>query len=178
MRALSLTRLAANAATLLAVAATAATAEPARKPIEHATPGFQCDANVIHPLSLRVVTLDPIVHSANVRLRVIASSRVGVERAVLRMVSAGGTTPTSPALISLGSLAPGHEAVGEFALALPAQGSRHYIEFQISGQGPKGLLTRGACFNMLPDGRLEASQLITTPQGVRVLQVAARRIDR
>lgn len=177
MRALCLTRLAATAAALLAVAATAATAAPVRKQTEHATPGIQCDANVIHPLNLRVIALDPIAHGGIVRLRVIATSRIGIERAVVRMVSAGGTTPMSPALISLGSLAPGRDAVGEFSLALPAQGSHHYIELLVSGQGPKGLLTRGACYNMLPDGRLEASQLVTTPQGVRVLQVAARRID-
>src|SRR5207248_1582557 len=112
-----------------------------------------------------------------VRFEVAASSRVGVERAVTRLVSTGGAALQGPSAIELGSLAPGRIATSVFALSVPASGNRFYVQFQVSGLGPQGTLTRGACYNMLPDGPLQAARLVVTPSGQRVTEVAARRID-
>jgi hypothetical protein len=136
----------------------------------------QCTANVVHPISVRVVALDPIVRGADLRLQVTSSARVPVEKASARLVSAGGALLQSPASVALGSLVPGRTATRVFTVRMPSTGSRFYVQFEVAGQGPNGTLTRGACYNLLPDGPLETGRLVVTPQGQRVLEVAARRI--
>ena len=89
----------------------------------------------------------------------------------------GGVTRRSPARLSLGNLASGRPASGVFTVAVPQSGNRFYVQFQVQGEGASGQLTRGACFNILPDGPLETGRIVDTPTGARVLEVAARRID-
>lgn len=136
-----------------------------------------CSANVMHPLRVRVTALDPIRRGADLRLQVTAIAAREVGRAQIRMLSDGGATRRSPALVSLGNLASGRQASGVFTVAVPRSGSRFYVQFQVQGEGAGGQLTRGACFNILPDGPLETSRIVDTPTGARVLEVAARRID-
>lgn len=160
----------------LAAATRVAHAVPGSTPV--AASGARCTANVVHPLSVHVTALDAVAHGAPLRLRVTATSHVGIDNAVARLVSAGGATAQSAAVVSLGTLLPGRAATSVFTLALPATGNRTYVQFQVTGQGPNGPLTRGACYNALPDGPLETGRVVTTPQGGRVYEVAARRIDR
>lgn len=166
------TALAVTLALILAGTAHAATTRVART----AAP-VVCTANVVHPLGVRVVALDPIVRGADLRLQVTTTSRIPVDRATVRVVSAGGALLQSPTSVLLGDLAPGRASAGTFTVRMPAGGNRFYVQFEVTGQGPNGPLTRGACYNLLPDGPLETGRLVTTPQGARVLEVAARRIQ-
>lgn len=144
----------------------ARTAEPA-----------SCTANVVHPIGVRVVALDPIVRGADLRLQVTTTSRVPVDQASVRLVSGGGALRQSATSVLLGDLAPNRAAAGTFTVRMPASGNRFYVQFEVSGQGPNGRLTRGACYNLLPDGPLQSGRLVVTPQGARVFEVAARRIQ-
>ena len=136
-----------------------------------------CSANVMHPIRVRVTALDPIRRGAELRLQVTASAAREVGHAQVRMLSDGGATRRSPALVSLGTLASGRPASGVFTVAVPQSGKRFYVQFQVQGEGARGQLTRGACFNILPDGPLESGRIVDTHAGARVLEVAARRID-
>ncbi len=137
-----------------------------------------CIANVAHPIATHVTALDPIARGAIVRLRVTATSAVGVEGAEIRMTSTGGAENRGPSIVTLGSLVPGRMAQGVFTVAIPQTGGRQYLQFQVTGKGLQGRLTRGACYNALPDGPASNGRAVVTPQGARVVEFAARRIDR
>lgn len=136
-----------------------------------------CSANVMRPIRVRVTALDPIQRGAELRLQVTAIAARDLGHVQIRMLSDGGATRRGPALMSLGNLAPGRQASGVFTVAVPRSGTRFYVQFQVNGEGARGQLTRGACFNILPDGPLETGRIVDTPAGARVLEVAARRID-
>ena len=136
-----------------------------------------CGTNVMHPIRVRVTALDPIQRGSDLRLQVTAIAAREVGHVQIRMLSDGGATRRSPARLSLGNLAPGRQASGLFTVAVPQSGTRFYVQFQVQGEGARGQMTRGACFNILPDGPLETGQVVDTPEGARVLEVAARRID-
>ena len=167
------------AVTSLACAAFAAAgaAEPSSSTAERSKSPALCTANVMHPIQVHVVALDPIQRGANLRLRVTASSARGLGRAEILMLSDGGARRLGAARVSLGTLAPGRRASGIFTVHVPQSGKRFYVQFQVTGDGPQGKLTRGACYNILPDGPLETGRVVTTPEGGRVIEVAARRID-
>lgn len=166
----------ATSLTLAAIPAAWA-AERCRSIAEHGESPALCSANVMHPIQVHVAALDPIQRGANVRLQVTASSIRGLGRAEIRMLSDGGARRLGAARFSLGTLAPGRRASGIFTVTVPQSGNRFYVQFQVTGDGPQGPLTRGACYNILPDGPLETSKIVTTPEGGHVIEVAARRID-
>src|SRR5213594_2276563 len=125
----------------------------------------RCTASVFHPVSVRVTALDPVARGAVVRLQVRASSAVPLDQAEIRLISTGGAPIRGASSVALGTLAPGRSAQGVFAIAIPSSGGRRYVQFQVTGQGPQGRLTRGACYNLLPDGPAETGHLVVTPQG-------------
>jgi len=133
--------------------------------------------SVQHPIDVRIRALDPIRRGADLRLRVTASSRVGLGRTQVRMISAGGSVLRGAPAVALGRLAPGRPASTIFTVNVPQNGNRFYIQFQVSGEGPQGKMTRGACYNILPEGPLEALRVVDTPDGRHMVEVAARRID-
>ena len=161
-------------AATLAAGATAGTASSAKS--ADARPVL-CSTNVMHPIRVHVAALDPIQRGSELRLQVTAIAAREVGHVQVRMLSDGGAMRRSPALLSLGNLAAGRQASGVFTVAVPRSGARFYVQFQVQGEGERGQLTRGACFNILPDGPLEAGRIVDTPTGARVLEVAARRID-
>lgn len=137
-----------------------------------------CTGNVQHPISVRVEALDPIRRGATVRFLVQSSSQVGLARAETRVVSTGSASLLSPGRVALGRVPASAERQATFRVALPMTGERNLIQFQVQGEGPMGLLTRGASFNVLPDGPTEVPVVATTGSGQKTLQVPARRIDR
>jgi len=136
---------------------------------------LRCSSSVIHPLSVHVSALDPVAHGADVRLRVSVLSLVDVDRAVVRVVSTGGAAVRGATFADLGTIAAGHASSRDFVISLPAHGARQYIQFQVTADGPDGRLTRGACYNALPDGPLQSVRLVDAAGG-RFRQVAARRV--
>ena len=167
----------AAAVALLLSAGSAAVADAPRHAVARATPVSVCTASTFHPLSVHVSALDPIARGAVVRLRLTASSAVGLDQVEARLLSTGGATNRGATRIPLGALAPGRAAEGVFTVAIPASGGRRFVQFQVAGQGPQGPLTRGACYNLLPDGPAQPGRVVVTPDGARVLETAARRID-
>jgi hypothetical protein len=170
------------AAAVLAVAALAGVARAGDSPrsfvaARSAPAGVSCTATTMHPLSVRVVALDPVARGSAVRLLVRASSAVELGQVQVRMISSGGATNLGLASAALGALAPGRSGETTFTLMVPASGGRQYVQFQVSGRGPAGTLTRGACYNLMPDGPAEAGRLVVTPQGERVMEVRAGRIE-
>jgi hypothetical protein len=159
----------------LAVLAAVGLASPS--PARAADRSARVMSSVLHPIQVRVTALDPVRHGADLRLQVAASSKAGLGRAQVRMVSEGGTIRRGARAAALGTLAPGRWASSIFTVRVPANGNRFYVEFQVTGDGPRGPMTRGACFNVLPDGPLETARLVHTPDGRQVVEVAARRID-
>ena len=140
-------------------------------------PPLLCSSNVMHPIGVRVTALDPIRRGVELRLQVTAIAAHDLGQVQIRMLSDGGATRRSPALVLLGNLAAGRQVSGVFTVAVPQRGARFYVQFQVQGEGMHGKLTRGACFNILPDGPLETGRIVDTPAGARILEVAARRID-
>lgn len=148
---------------------------PTRPAPSHA--GTRCTASTVHPIGARVTALDPVSRGAIVRLLVSATSLVALDAVQVRLVMSGAAANRGPSRLMLGALAPGQRGEAIFTMAMPATGGRQYVQFEISGDGPNGRLTRGACFNLLPDGPAETGRLVVTPQGARRLEVAATRID-
>ena len=157
-------------------AALSAAAAPS-PPVAARDRAASCTANVMHPIQVHVTALDPVVRGATLRLRVSASSARELRRAEILMVSDGGAPRVGAGSLALGTLTPGRQAEGVFTVSVPRSGSRFYLQFQVVGEGPLGPLTRGACYNILPDGPLESGRVVVNPDGSRVLEVAARRID-
>lgn len=137
-----------------------------------------CTSDIQHPVSVRVEALDPIRRGASVRFVVHASSRVGLGRAEARLLSAGRANPASATRVPLGRLDARRSKDATFRVILPASGERTLIQVQVRGEGPNGLLTRGAAYNVLPDGPTEVLSAVTTSSGERLLSAPARRIDR
>jgi len=165
------------ALTLLAFAAPGGAAPPGAVPAPASRAPVLCTASVMHPIQVSVVALDPVRRGGDLRLRVSASSRLELGRAQVRMLSDGGAPRRGASALALGALAPGQAGSGTFTVNVPRSGNRFYVQFEVSADGPQGRLTRGACYNLLPDGPLESGRVVSTPEGRRVMEVAARRID-
>lgn len=140
--------------------------------------GARCEAAVRHPIEVRVRPLDPVRRGATVRLEVRASARVPLTGAEIRLASSGGAVLASAPRLALGRMAPEREAAGTFAVAVPPQGHRFLVQFLVTGEGPRGVLTRGAVYNLLPDGPQDAGREVTTSGGERVIEFAAMRSGR
>ena len=150
----------------------AADVEPARGR------GEVCTTAIEHPVAVTVTPLDPVRRGASVRFVVRSSSRVGLGRAEARLTNAGHATVAGPSRITLGRLAPRESKEATFRVVLPNSGERTLLQFKVSGEGPNGMLSRGAAYNILPDGPTEHLVAKTTSGGEKVLETPARRIDR
>jgi hypothetical protein len=154
-----------------AAAETAASSATPRTPVV-------CDASVQHPIQVKVEALDPIRRGAAVRLRLTANSRVLLGESEARVVSTGGASLMSKPSASLGRMGPDRGASTEFAVAVPQQGKRFLVEFRIEGEGPAGRISRGASFNLLPDGPTAPARIVAGEGGLTIAEYPARRISR
>ncbi|MGH7731363.1 MAG: hypothetical protein ACRENJ_08950, partial [Candidatus Eiseniibacteriota bacterium] len=91
---------------------------------------------------------------------------------------AGGAVVDGARRLPLGRLSPRREAAGTFRLTVPGEGRRFLVQFVVSGEGPAGPLTRGAVYNLLPDGPLDPGREVAATGGVRVREFAATRSPR
>ena len=146
--------------------------------IASSAPNVVCTGAIQHPLSVQVEALDPVRRGATVRFVVHASSRVGLGRAEARLLDRGAAILAGPARVALGRLDARRTKDATFRVVVPNSGARTLLQFQVSGEGPNGLLTRGAAFNILPDGPTETLTTVTTTGGEKLLTAPARRIDR
>jgi hypothetical protein len=161
---------------LALVATSQAGSTTAPPPSQLARPPIVRDADLQHPIQVQVEALDPIRRGADVRFRVTSQSRVPLTGTRANLVSAGGATVVGRRAASLGRLSPGRPASTEFAVNVPAQGHRFLVEFRVEGEGPAGRISRGAQFNLLPDGPAEHPRLVVGANGQAIAEVPARRI--
>lgn len=137
-----------------------------------------CTGTVQHPLEVRVRSLDPIRRGATVRLEVRTTARAPIANAEVRLVSPGGAAVAGATRLPLGRLAPQREVAGTFSVVVPDQGRRFLVQFVVGGEGAAGPLSRGAVYNLLPDGPFDPGRQVTGPDGARVLEFAAARSGR
>ena len=133
---------------------------------------------VHHPIQVSIRPLDSLQRGRVVRLEVRATSATPITRGEIRMASAGGAAVHGPQRVTLGRLTPGRERRAEFRIAIPAQGHRFLVQFEVTGEGPTGRLSRGATYNLLPDGPAQTRRVVSGPNGESIAEVRARRIGR
>ena len=157
----------------------AATAPDAKAPplSRTAPPAVRCDAAIQHPLSVKATALDPLLRGGIVRVRVTTGTRNPIERGEVRLVSSGPASLVSPGRVPFGRLTPGTETSAEFAVRLPAEGARVLLQFRVTGDGTRGVESRGATLNLLPDGPADPGRVVTSNNGRQIAEYRARRID-
>jgi|SRR6185436_17769445 len=138
----------------------------------------RCEGAIQHPLEVHVTALDPLVRGGNVRVRVTTTARRDVARGEVQLTSAGGAAIASPTRARFGRLAAGRTATQEFAVRIPAEGHRFLLQFRVTGEGRNGTESRGATFNLLPDGPADPGRVVDDSHGGQVTEYASRRIDR
>ena len=165
-RSLGAALLAAALALSLAEAAHAASATSATS---------RTSQDIRHPIGVRITALDPVARGGMLRLRVEVTAARTLERAEVRLASAGGTAAKGPQRVSLGALRRNETRTAEFALAVPAEGRRFLVQFQIRGAAEDGVLARGATYNIVPDGPADSSHLVQSSAGPAI-EFRARRL--
>jgi hypothetical protein len=137
-----------------------------------------CEGAIQHPLDVRVTPLDAIAPGANVRMRVTVTSRRAFEGGSVRLVERGAALHGGAERVAFPARAAGVPADAEFSVRLPADATHALLQFQASIEGQEGLASRGATYLMLPDGFAHPGRSITTAEGRRLIDFAARRIGR
>jgi hypothetical protein len=137
----------------------------------------RCAGAIQHPLQVRVEALDAVRRGGTLRLKVTTSTLRPLGRAEVRLVNAGGATVQGARRVSIGRVRPDRSREAEFVVAVPERGERFLIQFQVSGEGPYGRVSRGATYNILPDGPQQPERVVTNASGERVAEYAARRIE-
>lgn len=150
---------------------------PSLHPVTNRAADVVRDGAIEPQLRVRVTALDPVSRGATVRLVVSLTSARSLDATEVTLVSTGGTSNAGASRVVLGSLPPGQVRQALFTVVLPTTGGRQFVQFEASGEGAQGRLARGACYNLLPDGNLEVGRIVMTPQGKRVHEVRAGRID-
>lgn len=135
-----------------------------------------CDRGVQHPITVRIEALDPVRRGSTVRLRLTASSAVGLTGGEAKVTSLGGATLLGVDRRALSHTLPNQEARAEFLVGVPADGQRFLVQFRVQGEGAAGRIARGAAFNLLPDGPQRPARVIASSAGQMVAEYPARRI--
>jgi hypothetical protein len=138
----------------------------------------RCEGAIQHPLTVRIRPLDPIERGRTVTFEVEVSGTTALSRGEVQMVSAGGARLAGPRRWTFGAVAAAEPARTFFAVQVPEEGHRFLLEFRVNGETEGGLATRGATYNLLPDGPADPGRRLTTPAGVRIAEYRARRIVR
>jgi len=136
-----------------------------------------CDGAIQHPIDVKVTALDPVEPGATVRVEVATSAREALESGEIALVSTGGAALLSEPAVPLGRLAAGKQAQAAFTVRLPDDGARTLLQFRVTGEGANGLSSRGATFNLLPNGPADPGRIVTTDSGESVAEYRARRIQ-
>ena len=135
-----------------------------------------CNGAIQHPIQVSVRALDPVRRGATVRLEVRTKAAIDLATAEVRLVSAGGAGVVGARRVPMGRLSARGESQAEFQLAVPAQGHRFLAQFEVRGEGPNGRVSRGAAFNLLPDGPADQGRRVTGASGQPIMEYTAKRI--
>lgn len=140
-------------------------------------PAVVCDGAVQHPIEVRILALDPVERGQAMRAQVEVAAGQDLENTRVRLASAGGARIVGPAEAALGRIDADGRANATFAVTVPAVGHRTLLQFEVQGEGPAGVITRGATLNLLPDGPADPGTAVVTPDGRRLIHYNARRIN-
>lgn len=164
-------------ATVLAGTTEHAGAAPHRSVSRRTTAvGVTCTAPIQHPLSIQVTALDDVRRGQVVRLQLSLTAASALERGEVRLVSSGEAAVTGARRAALRAIPAGGRTQHEFAVRVPANGTRALVQFVVEAEGSRGMLRRGATYNLLPDGPAEQPRVTRTPAGESIAEVEARRL--
>lgn len=149
-----------------------ASAAPPRAPRSRLA---QAVRDVRHPIEVRVSALGPVVRGQTLRLRLAITPTRAFEAAQAQLVSTGGATLAGAGTVNLGALRRDETRTADFDVLVPTSGHRFLVQFKVEGRAENGPVTRGATWNILPDGPADPGRRIVTPEGA-VLEFGARRI--
>ena len=133
-----------------------------------------CDGAIQHPLSARITALDPIRRGDLVRFRVDVASNAAFEEVRVRLADSGGAVSLGASTRSLGAMTAGSKGFSDFSVQVPTKAQRTLLQFSVQGEGSSGVLTRGATFNILPDGPADPGRLVSRGDGTTVREYAAK----
>jgi hypothetical protein len=150
-----------------------AAAGPARRALPART---TCSGAIQHPLQVRVTALDDVRRGQVVRLKLTLTSATAIERGEVRVVSSGIAAVRGARRAAVRAVPAGRSSEHEFALQVPASGERTLVQFVVEAEGSRGTVTRGATYQLLPDGPAERPRITRTGTGEAVAEVEARRL--
>lgn len=138
-----------------------------------------CDTDLQHPIQVKVTPQNEIRNGQRLDLNVDVATSTVLRNVTVKLTrSYGARLLDSIASKSLGTLSEKNAGSSVFSVALPSQGDRFFLEFEIQGEGPAGMVTRGATYNILPNGPADPGTPVAHPSGETVLEYSAKRIDR
>lgn len=135
-----------------------------------------CEAAIQHPLTVRVTALDDIRRGQVVRLKLTLTPATAIERGEVRILGSGTAAVRGARRAAVRAVPAGRSSEHEFAVQVPANGERTLVQFMVEAEGARGTLTRGATYQLLPDGPAERPRLTRTATGEAVAEVPARRL--
>jgi hypothetical protein len=150
-----------------AAAGTARRAHPA---------GATCTGAIQHPLQVQVTALDDVRRGQVVRLKLTLTPVTAIERGEVRVVGSGAAAVRGARRAAVRALPAGRGSEHEFAVQVPANGERTLVQFVVEAEGSRGTVTRGATYQLLPDGPVERPRVSRTGSGEAVAEVEARRL--
>lgn len=151
----------------IATAGTARRAHPA---------GVKCTGAIQHPLQVQVVALDDVRRGQVVRLKLTLTPATAIERGEIRVVGATAAAVRGARRMAVRAVPAGRSSEHEFAVQVPANGERTLVQFVVEAEGSRGTVTRGATYQLLPDGPVERPRVTRTATGEAVSEVQARRL--
>ena len=165
---------------LIAFAAVAACLGPAPRVSGEPTaqPEVVCTHDLRPPIEVRIEALDPVEPGARIRLRVTAESTVRLGRGTIRLLDSGGATPIGNDRTSFSQLTAHEPQATDFAVRMPADGSRALVQVRLEGEGSEGILGVGATLNLLPEGPTRPDRVVSTSDGRVIAEHAAGRMAR
>lgn len=134
-----------------------------------------CLVDVGHPLDLRVVPLGPVTPGATVNARVEFESRVPLDGVTLDVIPPPGVTVLSRPRNRVGTLAAGAAREETLTLIAPRGPGRSTVEVRVEGFADGTRITRGAVLNLV--FQEEPGRVVTAPDGTRIHEVRAKRVD-
>lgn len=138
--------------------------------------GVTCSGAIQHPLQVQVTALDDVRRGQVVRLRLTLTAVTAIERGEVRVVGAAAAAVRGARRAAVRAVPAGRSSEHEFAVQVPANGERTLVQFVVEAEGSRGTVTRGATYQLLPDGPVERPRVTRTATGEPVSEVPARRL--
>jgi len=138
------------------------------------TPRSICTSDLEGPLRVQVEREDAVRPGLPVRARVLLTAARSVDQVEVRYLPQPGVGMSSKGAWNPGRLRAGEARSDRLTVTAPSDRTRRTVEVQVQYSVDGIRYTQGAVLNLVFEE--EASRTVTTPDGRRVHEVAARRI--